>query len=208
MTWALKSIFIRVTCKIHLPSKFSAFTFNNIDFNVHTHVLQNVSMVLTKSKMSLSTSNDMGLDDIKAVDEVLMTVQSDTKIGPPRTSSPNKKSKWIGLRSKTKNGRKPSKTIKTNVFPCPMIESFDLGSPEGSVSNLGLVNSSPFASLAMTSVHARRVAKNAYRSERTSSIQSAQSAYSAHPPIICYEVSYCDFSVYVVYKYIMKMDQN
>ena len=152
-------------------------------------------MVLTKSKMSLSTSNDMGLDDIKAVDEVLMTVQSDTKIGPPRTSSPNKKSKWIGLRSKTKNGRKPSKTIKTNVFPCPMIESFDLGSPEGSVSNLGLVNSSPFASLAMTSVHARRVAKNAYRSERTSSIQSAQSAYSAHPPIICYEVSYCDLTL-------------
>ena len=46
--------------------------------------------------------------------------------------------------------------------------------------------SSPFASLAMTSVHARR-ARNAYRKERTSSAQSAPNP--AQPPIIYYEVS-------------------
>ena len=101
-------------------------------------------MVMIESKMS--SANDMGLDDIKAVDEVLTApaaaslaaaVQSERK----RTPSPAaNRTKWAGLKSsisvKSKNGRKKM----SNAFPCPMLHSFDLDSPDDSCSNLGLVN--------------------------------------------------------------------
>ena len=50
-----------------------------------------------------------------------------------------------------------------------------------------LFDSTPFASLAMTSVHARR-ARNAYRTHQDPSAQSTNSA-PQHPPIIFYDVS-------------------
>ncbi len=82
--------------------------------------------------------------------------------------SPNtKKTSMSGSTGRPKPTRQYS-----NMFPCPLIRSVDLESPEGSVSSLGLVNSAPFASMAMTSVHARR-ARRAY-SSRTSSCQSGE----------------------------------
>ena len=102
-------------------------------------------MVMIESKMS--SANDMGLDDIKAVDEVftapaaasaVVAVQSERTTRTP-SPAPNR-SKWSGLKSsvsvKSKNGRKKM----SNAFPCPMLHSFDLDSPDDSCSNLGLVN--------------------------------------------------------------------
>ena len=102
-------------------------------------------MVMIESKMS--SANDMGLDDIKAVDEVLTAPTAASAVAAvqseQRTPSPartNSRTKWAGLKSsvsvKSKNGRKKM----SNAFPCPMLQSFDLDSPDDSCSNLGLVN--------------------------------------------------------------------
>ena len=102
-------------------------------------------MVMIESKMS--SANDMGLDDIKAVDEVLTAPAAASAVAAvqseQRTPSPartNSRTKWAGLKSsvsvKSKNGRKKM----SNAFPCPMLQSFDLDSPDDSCSNLGLVN--------------------------------------------------------------------
>ena len=95
----------------------------------------------------MSSANDMGLDDIKAVDEVLTAPAAASAVAAvqseQRTPSPartNSRTKWAGLKSsvsvKSKNGRKKM----SNAFPCPMLQSFDLDSPDDSCSNLGLVN--------------------------------------------------------------------
>ena len=100
---------------------------------------------MIESKMS--SANDMGLDDIKAVDEVLTAPAAASAVAAvqseQRTPSPartNSRTKWAGLKSsvsvKSKNGRKKM----SNAFPCPMLQSFDLDSPDDSCSNLGLVN--------------------------------------------------------------------
>ena len=102
-------------------------------------------MVMIESKMS--SANNMGLDDIKAVDEVLTAPAAASAVAAvqseQRTPSPartNSRTKWAGLKSsvsvKSKNGRKKM----SNAFPCPMLQSFDLDSPDDSCSNLGLVN--------------------------------------------------------------------
>ena len=113
---------------------------------IHISIFQNVSsMVMIESKMS--SANDMGLDDIKAVDEVLTAPAAASAVAAvqseQRTPSPartNSRTKWAGLKSsvsvKSKNGRKKM----SNAFPCPMLQSFDLDSPDDSCSNLGLVN--------------------------------------------------------------------
>ena len=138
-----------------------------------------------------SATEEMGLDDIKKADEVKCEVISSPSPGGGGQSSPNpiitaeadtgksasaskaRPNKFFGGLSVSPNSRKKPKPQRqySNMFPCPMIRSVDLDSPEGSVSSLGLVNSAPFASLAMTSVHARR-ARRAYSSTRTSSVQS------------------------------------
>ena len=99
---------------------------------------------MIESKMS--SANDMGLDDIKAVDEVLTApaAASAAAVQSERTRTPSpaaNRTKWAGLKSsisiKSKNGRKKM----SNAFPCPMSTmSFDLDSPDDSCSNLGLVN--------------------------------------------------------------------
>ena len=113
-------------------------------------------MVLIKSKMS--SSNDMGLDDIKAVDEVLMTVQgtdSNKAVDSlQKTPSPSRRKRFASLAlnaaasksningggSSGKNGKKPQRQY-SSVFPCPILQSLDLESPpHGSYNNLGLVN--------------------------------------------------------------------
>ena len=74
--------------------------------------------------------------------------------------------------SNNQKKKKPQRQY-SNAFPCPIIRSETLESPEGSVSSLGLVHSSPFASLAMTSIHAKR-ARNAYQKSRTISDHTTQ----------------------------------
>ena len=109
-------------------------------------------MVLIKSKMS--SSNDMGLDDIKAVDEVLMTVQGtdSNKVveSSQKTPSPSRRKRFasLALNAKNinggstggKNGKKPQRQY-SSVFPCPILQSLDLESPpHGSFNNLGIAS--------------------------------------------------------------------
>ena len=103
-------------------------------------------MVLIKSKMS--SSNDMGLDDIKAVDEVLMTVQGtdSSKVveSSHKSPSPSRRKKFASLAlnaTASKSGKNGKKPQYSSVFPCPILQSLDLESPpHESYPNLGLVN--------------------------------------------------------------------
>jgi hypothetical protein len=138
-----------------------------------------------KVMSSTNTTEAVGLDDIKKADEII----SMAILGPasPTSSSaaaaaPKRPNKFLASLSPNykKNSTSNSKFAKqsqrqyTNMFPCPMLRSMDMESPEGSVSSLGLVSSAPFASMAMTSVHARR-ARHLYRNNRTISATSAHS---------------------------------
>lgn len=129
----------------------------------------------------------MALDDIKKADEIIsMAVLGPTSglasapaasTGKTASSSSSSKRRnfWstLSLQAGGGGGNKKKRPQRqySNAFPCPMIRSDTLDSPEGSVSSLGLVHSAPFASLAMTSVHARR-ARSAYRAGRAISDQT------------------------------------
>ncbi len=134
--------------------------------------------------MAVSTS-EMALDDIKKADEIISmavlghgnnnqlggatTTTAATSVSP----SPNaKRRKFLSTLSLGSQKKKRPQRQYSNAFPCPIIRSDTLDSPEGSMSSLGLVHSTPFATLAMTSVHAKR-ARNAFRSSRTISDQAA-----------------------------------
>ena len=154
---------------------------------------------LLKLRM-MATTTDMALDDIKKADEIISmallgpnTSVTSNRNGPLGTAGPPssigtfgtkgpldhqgnevpKKGKfWSTLSLNQRSKKKPQRQF-SNAFPCPIIRSETLDSPEGSVSSLGLVHSTPFASLAMTSIHAKR-ARNAYHANRTISDQTAQ----------------------------------
>ena len=119
----------------------------------------------------------VALDDIKKADEIITMAVLESKTPDPAAAadqvSPKRKQKFLSNLSLNTKRKKPTQRQYSNVFPCPMIRSELLDSPEGSASTLGLVHSSPFASLAMTSVHAKR-ARNAYRAGRTNSDQTTQ----------------------------------
>ena len=75
---------------------------------------------------------------------------------------------WTNLLSIYRHSKKkkPPQRQYSNAFPCPLnVRSIELDSPPNS-SSLGLIHSAPFASLAMTSVHAKR-ARSAYKGTRT-----------------------------------------
>lgn len=119
--------------------------------------------------MMAVSSSDMALDDIKKADEIISMAILNSNSA---SSAPKKKAKFLSTLSlNQKKPRRMPQRQYSNAFPCPMIRSETLESPEGSVSSLGLVHSSPFASLAMTSVYAKR-ARSAYRASRTVSDQA------------------------------------
>ena len=80
----------------------------------------------------------------------------------------------------------------SNLFPCPMVKTLDLDSPEGSMSSLGIVSglnysSVPFASSTSYTLAAARVRGSAsavahrrafQHSQRTRSVQSPTSSYA------------------------------
>jgi len=128
--------------------------------------------------MAASSTADLALDDIKKADEIIsmavlgpkseVITAVGTENGNGNIVAKSKTNKFLSswtLSNSQRQKKKPQRQY-SNAFPCPMIRSETLESPEGSVSSLGLVHSTPFASLAMTSVHAKRARSN-YSKART-----------------------------------------
>ena len=128
------------------------------------------SAAIFGSKMAATT--EMALDDLKKADEIISmaVLGSKTEIAP---KPPQNGRKFWSTLSLTGGGvtrgnkkKKPPQRQYSNAFPCPLnVRSIDLDSPPDG-STLGLVHSAPFASMAMTSVHAKR-ARKAFRGTRT-----------------------------------------
>ena len=120
----------------------------------------------------MACTTEMALDDLKKADEIVSMAVSAGSVAKTTTTenSPcktNGKKFWSTLSLSTGNKKKkPPQRQYSNAFPCPLnVRSIELDSPPNS-SSLGLIHSAPFASLAMTSVHAKR-ARSAYKGTRT-----------------------------------------
>ena len=124
----------------------------------------------------MACTTEMALDDLKKADEIVsMAVigSAGSVAGKTTTTTENSPCKtngkkfWSTLSLSTGNKKKkPPQRQYSNAFPCPLnVRSIELDSPPNS-SSLGLIHSAPFASLAMTSVHAKR-ARSAYKGTRT-----------------------------------------
>ena len=125
----------------------------------------------------MACTTEMALDDLKKADEIVsMAVKnghhpndqnSDSK---PAGNNNSSKKFWSTLSLSSGVGnkkKKPPQRQYSNAFPCPLnVRSIELDSPPHSHSSLGLIHSGPFASMAMTSVHAKR-ARSAYKGTRT-----------------------------------------
>ncbi len=80
-------------------------------------------------------------------------------------------------------GRRGSEKQYSNLFPCPLVKTLDLDSPEGSMSSLGLVSCAPFASstgyalAAAASGGKQRPLRRSYQQpQRARSVQSPTAA--------------------------------
>ena len=125
----------------------------------------------------MACTTEMALDDLKKADEIVsMAVIGNPKNHPNDSNSDSKignnnssKKFWstLSLSGVGNKKKKPPQRQYSNAFPCPLnVRSIELDSPPHSHSSLGLIHSGPFASMAMTSVHAKR-ARSAYKGTRT-----------------------------------------
>ena len=137
-----------------------------------TAELQNLSFsAIFGSKMAATT--EMALDDLKKADEIISmaVLGSKTDLTPRPKQPQNGRKFWSTLSlssgiGKGNKKKKPPQRQYSNAFPCPLnVRSIDMDSPPDG-STLGFVHSAPFASMAMTSVHAKR-ARKAFRGTRT-----------------------------------------
>lgn len=131
----------------------------------------------------MASTAEMGVDDIRRADEMVTMTAMGSSINnmnnghsptytPPTNNNNSSKTRpkfFASISPGNKRKTKPQRQ-HSSMFPCPLIRSVDLESPEGSVSSLGLVSTGAFASAAVTSVHARR-ARVAY-DRRSRSVQS------------------------------------
>ena len=123
----------------------------------------------------MACTTEMALDDLKKADDIvsMAVIGSAGSVAGKTTTTENSPCKtngkkfWSTLSLSTGNKKKkPPQRQYSNAFPCPLnVRSIELDSPPNS-SSLGLIHSAPFASLAMTSVHAKR-ARSAYKGTRT-----------------------------------------